>query len=349
MLTQRRGFTLVELLVVIAIIGILIGLLLPAVQAAREAARKTQCNNNVKQLALAFHGFHDTYKRLPSGSPAKLPSGAASYWGLGWAAQILPFIEQQGAYENLDLNQRTYQPTGGTFSNRDSFLNLTHPTFICPSSPCPAMTVPEDSEPGTYLLCGNYAGIMGASTSASDFRDPSGARRVCDCTIPMPVQLFHGGFAASNGVLFPGSDLNMADILDGTSHTIFVGEQSDYGIDPGVAPSIRPPNYKLDIRIPVRTGVWAGALFGRPHVEGPCATNEPGSITTVRHPIGTKKRIHFQDGIARYAWNTPIQAAHPGGAYVGRCDGGTWFLSNSMSFNVLRWLCIRGDGQVASP
>src|SRR5438552_310335 len=89
---ERRGFTLVELLVVIAIIGILVALLLPAVQAAREAGRRTQCQNNLKQIGLALHNYHDTLKTLPSGfvASAAYPSTAN---GWGWSALILPYVE----------------------------------------------------------------------------------------------------------------------------------------------------------------------------------------------------------------------------------------------------------------
>lgn len=104
--TQRRsyGFTLVELLVVIAIIGILVGLLLPAVQAAREAARRMQCSNNTKQMGLALHNYESTFKKLP---PALFANPFASQYdddGFGWMVAILPFIEQQNLYMQINPN-----------------------------------------------------------------------------------------------------------------------------------------------------------------------------------------------------------------------------------------------------
>jgi hypothetical protein len=135
-------------------------------------------------------------------------------------------------------------------------------------------------------------------------------------------------------------------ILDGTTNTLMLGEQSDYGVDPGVGPGA--PNLMHDIRMPKRAGVWTGASTGITFGQPTCASTESASIITVRHNIGTKRRVAFNDGIARYGWNTPIQSAHPGGALTARCDGGTAFLKNNMSYDVLKWLCIRDDGRPIS-
>src|SRR5207247_890801 len=108
---QRRGFTLVELLVVIAIIGILIALLLPAVQAAREAGRRAQCMNNMRQLGIASHTYHDTFQALP-------PTGGAQYYnqvgGWSWLTYLMPFIEQTATYNQIDWTKAPTDTTVNT-------------------------------------------------------------------------------------------------------------------------------------------------------------------------------------------------------------------------------------------
>ena len=109
-LKRQRGFTLIELLVVIAIIAILVALLLPAVQQAREAARRSQCKNNLKQMALASHNYHDTYTTLPSGVYESLVTspGDARLHQHTWATSLLPFVDQGALYNTLDTsNSRT--------------------------------------------------------------------------------------------------------------------------------------------------------------------------------------------------------------------------------------------------
>src|SRR5688500_18954736 len=107
---RKSGFTLVELLVVIAIIGVLVALLLPAVQAAREAARRTQCVNNLKQLGLGIHNYHDTYKVIPPGALdfGATPTAGPTIPSWGFATKILPFIEQGTVYDRLNPGMRRF-------------------------------------------------------------------------------------------------------------------------------------------------------------------------------------------------------------------------------------------------
>ena len=121
----RKGFTLIELLVVIAIIAILIALLLPAVQQAREAARRTQCKNNLKQIGLALHHYHDVQRQLPSGWVAS--GGPEGEPGWAWGAMVLPFTEQTNLHDLIDFGDHIDEPTNAVARTRYV------PIFTCPS------------------------------------------------------------------------------------------------------------------------------------------------------------------------------------------------------------------------
>src|SRR5262249_28880924 len=122
-----RGFTLVELLVVIAIIGVLVALLLPAVQAAREAARRSQCTNNLKQIALALHNYHDAHHTLPSGNTCHKNVLLHCHT---WIELLFPFIEQQLTYDRLDFHYRTHE-----MNNPKVLDGFTDSLLICPTDP----------------------------------------------------------------------------------------------------------------------------------------------------------------------------------------------------------------------
>lgn len=190
-----HGFTLIELLVVIAIIAILIALLLPAVQQAREAARRSQCKNNLKQMGLAFHNYHETFRVLPPGFVVDLVVANTSTGnsGLGWSGCILPAIDQTNVYNTLDFNA-----DWGTGINEDAcatFLNI----YRCPSD----TTVEHRNHDGidarvptSYLAC--FSGTAGSDSEAN----------VTD----------------ADGTFFLNSSIKMRDISDGTSNTIAAGE-----------------------------------------------------------------------------------------------------------------------------
>ena len=358
---RSRGFTLVELLVVIAIIGILIALLLPAVQAAREAARRTQCSNNVKQFGLAFHNYHDTWGSFPPGAR----SSTGGVYSISWAGRILPFIEEGMAYDRLDFNSGNGGLAYFPHPNYNVYKGLKISMFDCPSSPLPAMITPSQRPPNfnkpDTLLMGHYVAISGATTSATDPSDPTGKSGSCQtmgrvypsrcerthfCQSPAgPVGHHHMGTASSNGVIFPGSEVRIGHITDGTSYTLLLGEQSDVGI--GLNNSYAPdPNWIVDIRSGVHAGVWMGAHWDVPPNRHDQCNTYPGNLTTVRWPIGQKTRIDWTDGMGRYGWCKPIQSAHIGGAFVLRCDGGILFMSNSTDYVIVRNACIRDDGQI---
>lgn len=212
---RHKAFTLVELLVVIAIIGILIALLLPAVQAAREAARRMSCTNNLKQIGVALHNYHDTHKKLPIGWLGFNTSGQADFVGTpgwAWSTRILPFMEQQALYDGLiDMNL----PVAHT-ANDDARITVIS-TFMCPSDVGDDVfelkdAVSEDTEGTntvTRLAKSNYPGVFGT-------QDIHG---VCE-----PGEPDYNG-CRGNGIFFLNRALAFRDITDGLSNTFLVGER----------------------------------------------------------------------------------------------------------------------------
>ena len=186
---RRRAFTLIELLVSIAIIAVLIALLLPAVQQAREAARRTQCRNNLKQIGLAMHNYHDTFNTFPPGALASSVNG----WGTSWYIRILPYVDQAPVYNRLTFNGAqhgwawTASPEGN--ANGQVLRGATLTFALCPSSPM--NPIATNDIPVTNA---QYYGISGA--------------------------------VDGNGMLVPTAGLNTKDASDGTSNTLMVGEAS---------------------------------------------------------------------------------------------------------------------------
>lgn len=198
-LGHQRGFTLIELLVVIAIIAVLIALLLPAVQQAREAARNTQCRNNLKQIGLAFHNYHDVSNTFP-----QTEAGGTNTLGRASAfASILPHLDQSPVYQRYDFRLRNSD------APNQVAVSQVIPTYLCPTAVIPR-PVPiagcdlNNRAPGTYAVC----------TGSGD-----------------PWGLVFGGGQAHNGaIVHPIQGVTrMRDILDGTSQTLMVGE-SDWNL-----------------------------------------------------------------------------------------------------------------------
>ncbi len=207
---RMLGFTLVELLVVIAIIGVLVGLLLPAVQAAREAARRMQCSNNLKQMTLAVHNYHDTFKKLPPGGITPGACCAAQSY-VNWALAILPFIEQKNLQDRYDMT-RTNENANNAFV-REQIV----PVFGCPSDP--TATLLERPASGATAL-GNYR--------HGSYRGCSGWISRGNCYFDSDQWKASGCPESHKGMFFSvGSNLSgigFGAITDGTSNTLAIGE-----------------------------------------------------------------------------------------------------------------------------
>ena len=210
----HRGFTLIELLVVIAIIAILIALLLPAVQQAREAARRTQCKNNLKQIGLALHNYHDTSRVFPPGWIAvdenRRPSAHEGTSGVAWGTMILPYMEQTNIYNQFNANVPLTDPLNA------AFLRNQIPAYKCPSDPQPAFFTIAEEGGGPDLAelpIANYIGSFGTEELDG-----------CENT-PGDLPVMADGTCRGNGPFYHNSRVRISDITDGTSSTFLVGER----------------------------------------------------------------------------------------------------------------------------
>jgi prepilin-type N-terminal cleavage/methylation domain-containing protein/prepilin-type processing-associated H-X9-DG protein len=240
--SRSRGFTLIELLVVIAIIAILIALLLPAVQQAREAARRTQCKNNLKQMGIAMHNYHDVYKQFPPGHMGAIDDTyGCNDDGYSWATMLLPYIEQQNLFQQLPMTAnwtptrdprsanwcvvRGYYDTFGTIiPGSDTYI----PTYRCPSSTLPRVIPPRFSVPGvgTYDYASNRPHCVGMAVI--DYKGSGGFGD-------------RGSFAKMEDLANAGRNgggTRMRDYLDGTSNTIAIGESAYAGRSGNELPSL---------------------------------------------------------------------------------------------------------------
>jgi prepilin-type N-terminal cleavage/methylation domain-containing protein len=335
MSSTRRGFTLIELLVVIAIIAILIALLLPAVQQAREAARRTQCKNNLKQMGLALHNYHDTFNVFPPGVAIPLTTSngatyprnsgngaAASVPSWGWGSSLLPYIEQTPLFNRGQGGNRTLGDDiallASAATSANAVSNMPLPGYRCPSDPGPAINDKSRFPAATRVATSNYVAIIAHRWAGTDGAYASSIW----ATYKTPLN----GVVKVTGAFYPNSDTRMRDLTDGTSNTVALSERaySFKGVTPGAA-------------------VWAGCYRGW-HTE--CVSDTFGS------PWAPINNIVVAGAFAASS-TTSLSSNHTGGVQVTLFDGSVRFLSDNIHHipsvspsSVLEYLMAMQDGQV---
>lgn len=299
----RHGFTLVELLVVIAIIGMLVALLLPAVQAAREAARRMRCANNLKQIGIATHLYHDNFNAFPS--------GAVVVNNLAWNVFLLPYIEQSSLYQLFD--QGTGAFNGG--ANQDGPNKNVHAlvkvqAYLCPSSPNMFSTHPSSTlRDGRKTYTSHYYGIMGPKLTGT-----AATTYLFD-----PVSSGQGGFALQ-GIMGRDSKTRLANVTDGTSNTLLIGEISNPGGD-GAS--------------------WVrGIAFG--------------TTVAAANGMSSSKNVNFGINVlltplsANQFNDISFSSYHPRGAQFILSDGAQRFISDNIASGVYKAAASRDGGETTS-
>ncbi len=331
---RRRGFTLIELLVVIAIIAVLIALLLPAVQQAREAARRTQCKNNLKQMGLALHNYHDVYTMFP---PGALNARNDYEWGMSWYVRILPYVDQAPAFNQLTFVGTqygwAYSGTAEGTANGNVLKNAKLNFVLCPSSPM--NPIANNNIPITNA---QYYGISG-STDGNGYTNPTGSLTgCCWCCGSQGAT----GKISGAGMLVPGRGIRMADCTDGSTNTIMVGEASMFVLN--------APGGSRTAQVNGAHGIMMGTdATGTVEARYPNGFGRSYNLSTVAYspnaPV-VNNNASWPGVDGNFGSNNPLNSAHTGGIHVLLGDASTRFISDNLDMFTLRKLCSRNDGLV---
>jgi prepilin-type N-terminal cleavage/methylation domain-containing protein/prepilin-type processing-associated H-X9-DG protein len=306
----RFGFTLIELLVVIAIIAILIGLLVPAVQKVREAAARISCSNNLHQLGLAVHAYHDAAGRIPYDMSPE--SGQSVNWGLkgtnwSWLAQILPYVEQGNLYTQANV-------PNALLGDSSAFISAQIKTFLCPSDN--AQSGPRNNAADLSGAIGqtNYKGVSGANWQWGDARwNPSPSTNGS-----------LNGLAAGDGMFYRGDGskkLTIPQITDGTSNTFMIGEDV--------------PDYSLWCSWPYsNNAVGTCAIY-------PNSKNAAGKIYSSNIQTSQTASTSWPDTYS-------FRSRHSGGLQFAMADGSVRFIQDGIDPATYRAMATIRGGEVAN-
>lgn len=342
MAQRKNAFTLVELLVVIAIIGILIGLLLPAVQAAREAGRRTECVNNLKQIGLALHNYHDVNKTFPFGKGPSYP-GAAGYARWSTQALILPYLEQVPLWESIDFRYAPSTPgMGGVINFMPAYSNpggindaasQTHiAMFICPS----------DAEIASPNWRGQNSYVANQGGWLCDRSDKPGG--------PMDISPSE----LQTGVLYYLSRVRFGDIQDGASNTLMFSEKLRGKGNPNPRMDLYVMTNQTSLNATYTTCSATNTATATP------LTSKWGwswvmgeNCCTLYNHVATPNKcscagIPFPGTMTNMAMQVPPSSFHPGGVNGMLADGSVRFFVDTIDVPTWRALGTRADGEVAS-
>jgi prepilin-type N-terminal cleavage/methylation domain-containing protein/prepilin-type processing-associated H-X9-DG protein len=307
----RAGFTLIELLVVIAIIAVLIGLLLPAVQKVREAAARTKCANNLKQLGLAVHAYHDGFNQIPPNAKTINYNWARDSVVAGpntwtWIARILPYVEQ-GALANQ------YNIPNGTLGQAQAGLATVIPVLLCPSDGTETNNPATDwaNIPGISMGLTNYKGCSGSNWGFNTTSTFTTAFPVADLSLGPSPGVAEDGLDHGNGMFYRTDGnrrLTLIDIKDGTSNTFMIGEDL-HSIDQ-------------------HCGGWAYPNYVNSTCAIPLNYADPGRTYT--------------NWPNRYSFHSN----HPSGANFCFADGTVRFVNDSINLDTYRALATIHGGEV---
>ncbi|WP_166819783.1 DUF1559 domain-containing protein [Thalassoroseus pseudoceratinae] len=303
---HRLGFTLIELLVVIAIIAILIALLLPAVQQARESARRTQCRNNLKNLGLGLHNYHDRVQKFPFGWDQR---------GSGWTTMMLPDIEQSNLYETLVFQESGLGNWGTDGGPNEAAAGTLIPTFRCPTMPI-VEHIDNNGIPGRVPV--SYRGNAGSLASSDD----------TSTIVSGSISLENLG---QNGIFYACSATRIADIKDGTSNTFLLGESMT---DPEFVKDGQAMDYWA-IGSPQTDPCRCDGGTGGTEFTEYAGTTYFGMNLRTKDPAADGKHMEISFG-----------SYHAGGAFFLLCDGSVRFVAESIDLAAYQALSTRKGREV---